>query len=87
MAASAKLLVFVSCLSVGSFLAVPPLRADAGDRRGLAGKVHQDFKSICYRCHGESGANEGGFNYLLNRAGAVVSRRLLIRYLSETRLG
>ena len=33
----------------------------------LAKQAASVLKSSCYSCHGESGANEGGFNYSLNR--------------------
>ena len=33
----------------------------------LAKQAASVLKSRCYSCHGESGANEGGFNYSLNR--------------------
>ena len=33
----------------------------------LAKNAAAVLKSRCYSCHGESGANEGGFNYSLNR--------------------
>ena len=44
-------------------------------RPGFAEKVSDDWreeaqgvlKQRCFSCHGESGANEGGFNYALNR--------------------
>ncbi len=32
----------------------------------LAQKAHAVFKANCYRCHGEDGASEGGFNFALN---------------------
>lgn len=33
----------------------------------LAMKARAILKDHCYSCHGESGANEGGFNFVLNR--------------------
>ena len=33
----------------------------------LAKKAQAVLKDRCFSCHGESGANEGGFNYALNR--------------------
>ena len=32
----------------------------------LAEQVHAILKANCYRCHGEEGVNEGGFNYVLD---------------------
>jgi WD40 repeat protein len=40
-----------------------PLTAEAGQ---LAEKVQGVLKANCYRCHGEDGASEGGFNFVLN---------------------
>ena len=34
---------------------------------GLAKQVQGIFKAHCFKCHGEGGANEGGFNFVLNR--------------------
>ena len=33
----------------------------------LAKKAQAILKERCFSCHGESGANEGGFNFVLNR--------------------
>ena len=41
--------------------------AQAQDANKLAKQAQGILKSRCYSCHGESGANEGGFNYVLNR--------------------
>ena len=32
----------------------------------LAEKVKGILRTNCYRCHGEDGASEGGFNFVLN---------------------
>ena len=32
----------------------------------LAKKAHDILKANCYRCHGQDGAVEGGFNYVLD---------------------
>jgi mono/diheme cytochrome c family protein len=42
--------------------ATPVSAADAA----LAQQAHAVFKANCYRCHGEEGASEGGFNFALN---------------------
>ena len=42
----------------------------------LAKQAQAVFKNRCYSCHGESGANEGGFNYSLNRKRLV--RELIV---------
>lgn len=33
---------------------------------GLAGKAKAILQTHCYRCHGQEGTNEGGFNYVLD---------------------
>src|SRR6516165_8627944 len=43
----------------------------------LAKKALQVLKTNCYRCHGQEGANEGGFNYILDRR-QLVNRRKLV---------
>jgi hypothetical protein len=43
----------------------------------LAVKALAIFKENCYRCHGEDGADEGDFNYLLERD-RLVSARLVV---------
>ena len=42
----------------------------------LAKQAQAVLKNRCYSCHGESGANEGGFNYSLNRKRLV--RELIV---------
>ena len=39
----------------------------AQDAAALAKNAQAVLKDRCFSCHGESGANEGGFNYALNR--------------------
>ena len=41
--------------------------AHAQDAATLAKSAQAVLKDRCFSCHGESGANEGGFNYALNR--------------------
>src|SRR5438105_3803872 len=43
--------------------AAAPLTAQGVD---LAERVQAVFRANCYRCHGEEGASEGGFNFVLN---------------------
>ena len=66
MTASVNFLRVLGCLVVFALLALSPVRAQEADRGALAAKVHGILKATCHRCHGENGANEGGFNYLLN---------------------
>ena len=42
-----------------------PTAADA-ERADLAEKARAVLETNCYRCHGQEGANEGGFNFVLN---------------------
>jgi Planctomycete cytochrome C len=44
------------------------------DGRELAQKAHTILKTHCYRCHGQDGANEGGFNYVTDLR-LLVSRK------------
>jgi WD40 repeat protein/mono/diheme cytochrome c family protein len=40
--------------------------AAPADPQALTEKVRAIFEANCYRCHGNDGANEGGFNFVLN---------------------
>ena len=42
-----------------------------------AGKVRDILKNHCYRCHGQDGANEGGFNYVTDLRRLVERRKVL----------
>ncbi|MCX7423971.1 MAG: c-type cytochrome [Planctomycetia bacterium] len=53
-----RLTLFVLCVSTLN-------QTFAADE--LATKAHAILKERCFSCHGESGANEGGFNFVLNR--------------------
>jgi hypothetical protein len=54
----------------------PPDRSPS-DGGSLAAKAQRILKANCYRCHGENGAAEGGFNYVLDRDRLVARRKLL----------
>jgi mono/diheme cytochrome c family protein len=43
----------------------------------IASKANNIFKSRCYRCHGENGVAEGGFNYVLDRDKLVARKKLV----------
>jgi len=46
---------------------LPPSNTPAGvDSQALAQRVRAIFEANCYRCHGQDGANEGGFNFVMN---------------------
>ncbi len=51
--------------------------AHGADNTALARKVKAILRANCYKCHGENGTNEGGFNYLLDR-GQLVSRNKVV---------
>jgi mono/diheme cytochrome c family protein len=42
----------------------------------LARQAQQILTTHCYRCHGESGAAEGGFNYILDRDKLVARKKV-----------
>ena len=44
--------------------AAPPRQAG---RPGLAIEAQAVLRKHCYRCHGQDGAVEGGFNFILER--------------------
>jgi tetratricopeptide (TPR) repeat protein/mono/diheme cytochrome c family protein len=64
---------------VALFLAVTGASAGAAEDRplDLGGQAQQIFQAYCHRCHGKDGANEGGFNYVLDRR-QLVSRHKVV---------
>ncbi len=52
------------------------------DRPGLAIKAEAILRKHCYRCHGQDGAVEGGFNYILEHD-KLVSRRKIVSGRAE----
>ena len=65
---------------VGLFLAgvmTSTLHAGQPDQQDLAKKAQVVLRTNCYRCHGQDGANEGGFNYVLDRR-QLVNRRKIV---------
>jgi WD40 repeat protein len=44
---------------------------------GLARNAEAILKANCYRCHGQEGAVEGGFNYVLDRATLVARKKVV----------
>jgi tetratricopeptide (TPR) repeat protein len=47
------------------------------DQQALAQKARAILKNNCYRCHGQDGANEGGFNYVTDLRQLVSRRRVI----------
>lgn len=61
-----------------SLVCVPShLRAEEDNPQRLAEKARAILLNACYRCHGEKGAVEGGFNYVLDRGQLVARKRLI----------
>jgi tetratricopeptide (TPR) repeat protein/mono/diheme cytochrome c family protein len=52
----------------------------------LARKVREVFTANCYRCHGKDGANEGGFNFILDRQRLLQRRKVLPGDPAKSRL-
>ena len=46
---------------------------------GLAGKAKAVLQMHCYRCHGQEGTNEGGFNYVLDLKQLVARNKVTRR--------
>src|SRR5256885_1078179 len=60
--------------------------ADEPKKDELARKVRQVFERHCYRCHGNDGANEGGFNYVLDRRRLLERRKVVPGEPGKSRL-
>ena len=52
----------------------------------LARKAREVFAAHCYRCHGKEGANEGGFNYVLDRQRLLQRRKVVPGEPAKSRL-
>jgi WD40 repeat protein/mono/diheme cytochrome c family protein len=58
-------------------VAALPAGAAEPDRGDLAKKAAGVLKANCHRCHGQDGAVEGGFNYVLDRDTLVARRKVV----------
>jgi mono/diheme cytochrome c family protein len=56
------------------------------DKTALARKAQEILKTSCYRCHGEDGAVEGGFNYALDFKQLVAKKKVVPGKPDESRL-
>src|SRR5579864_5756716 len=65
---------------------VSPLTGAEPDRQDLARKAQQVLTTHCYRCHGKGGANEGGFNYALDRRRLLERRKVVPGNPAKSRL-
>ncbi len=63
-----------------------PFVARAEDKTALARQAQMILKTNCYRCHGQEGANEGGFNYVLDRERLVAGRKIVPGDSAQSRL-
>ncbi len=63
--------VLLLCMVVSAARAADP------DRAAIARKARQLLQSYCYRCHGQDGKNEGGFNYVLDVAKLIGRRKVV----------
>jgi mono/diheme cytochrome c family protein len=52
----------------------------------LAQEAREILARYCYRCHGQDGAAEGGFNYILDRDRLVARRKLVPGQAQRSRL-
>jgi tetratricopeptide (TPR) repeat protein len=73
---------------VGALLTAGSMSVSAAepDPQALAAKTQALFKTYCYRCHGQNGANEGGFNYILDRQRLVQRRKIVPANPAKSRL-
>ncbi|MGE3807503.1 MAG: cytochrome c, partial [Gemmataceae bacterium] len=51
-----------------------------------AARVRAIFEQHCYRCHGQHGVAEGGFNYVLDLGKLVERRKIVARSPDKSRL-
>jgi tetratricopeptide (TPR) repeat protein/mono/diheme cytochrome c family protein len=56
------------------------------DKQALARQARVLLETHCYRCHGKDGANEGGFNYILDREKLVARRKVIPGQPEKSRL-
>lgn len=61
----------------GVILILASARAEAQDASDLAKQARAILKTHCHRCHGEQGAVEGGFPYLLDRRQLVARHQVI----------
>jgi hypothetical protein len=61
--------------------------ARADDEKTTSARQAQTIlKTNCYRCHGQEGASEGGFNYVLDRQRLVAGRKIVPGDAAKSRL-
>src|SRR5207244_5106433 len=55
-------------------------------KTSLAKQAQAILKTNCYKCHGEQGASEGGFNYILDRQRLVAAKKIVPGDSAQSRL-
>ncbi len=69
--------VLAACLGTLSVCAAPVRAQEGQTAPALATRARDILKTYCHRCHGLDGANEGGFNYVID-LGRLVERRKVV---------
>jgi mono/diheme cytochrome c family protein len=57
--------------------AAPPAPPPSADDAALAEQAQAVLRTYCHRCHGENGAAEGGFNYILDREKLIARKKAI----------
>jgi mono/diheme cytochrome c family protein len=63
-----------------------PAPAPAANEARLAQRAREILTKHCYRCHGDNGAAEGGFNYLLDRDKLLARKKIKARDAVHSKL-
>ncbi len=61
-------------------------KAAEPDKKELAKKVEMILKANCYHCHGQLDSVSGGFNYVLNPARLIESKKVVPGKPEESKL-
>ena len=65
------------CLLLIAVLGERSLAAETPKQQALAQQARAVLKTHCYRCHGQEGTNEGGFNYVTDLKQLVSRKRVV----------
>lgn len=77
--------VLVAAIAIISFCTPRTIMAQEDDGPKLAQQVRNILERNCYRCHGQNGANEGGFDYSLDFA-KLVGKKVIAGDPGKSRL-
>jgi WD40 repeat protein len=69
----ACLALFILAAAIGA--AAPPVSTPSDP--ALVARAQTVLRTYCYRCHGQDGAIEGGFNYILDRNKLIARRKIV----------